>query len=84
MTQRMTQDPDPAQAGSKTKICYDTSGCVFPIELTATLRPSNTVVTHTITSDANHCFDVSLPAGTTGGAVEDGSGQSAAFGISVT
>lgn len=81
--QRMTQDPDPASPGDVVEFCYDVDGCTFPIELTGTWRPSGQTFKHTVTGPDTACFEQTVPDGTTGGAIEDGSSQSLAFGMAI-
>lgn len=83
MTQRMTQTPDPATAGDKVRICYDTSGCTLPITLSGVFAPGNQTFEYQITSDAGNCFDVIVPNGAQGGDVVDSTGQSEDFAIAV-
>lgn len=84
MTQRMSQDPDPAaHPPSVTRITYDVTNASLPVELKITLDTGETWW-HTVTAAKSSHFNVNLPERCGGGVIQDMTGQSDDFAISVT
>lgn len=85
MTQRFSADPDPVQAGGKTKVCYDFSsggGTTSPV--TVVLDYDSPTPDKQITlSAAQPCQDVDIPAGATGLLLVDSSGQSEDYAVTI-
>lgn len=82
--QRMSQNPDPFRTppGAGT-VTYDVTGATLPLELVLRGAPCGTKQTIVITGVEDATFPVDYPAGCTGAIIEDQSGQSMDFALSI-
>lgn len=83
MTQRMSQDPDPAKQPGSVTIHYNLEGVKLPLYLDVRGTPCGSGQTFPINKASDIPITIHLPAGCTGGTVEDTSGQSDLFAISI-
>lgn len=80
----ITQEPDPAAAGSKVKFCISLDGVSLPVTLNGSWDPGGQTFSHTVTSDSDRCFTVEAPSDAEGGIITDDSGQVEDFAIFVS
>lgn len=83
MTQRMSQTPDPAKQPGTVTIHYNTDGVKFPFDIDVQGTPCGSGQTFPINKASDLPIELTLPAGCTGGTIEDKSGQSDLFAISI-
>lgn len=69
MTQRMTQDPDPAVPGEKVIFCYDIDGVSLPVDLKGEWSPGGQPIEHTVTKLEDRCFEIVVPDDAEGGVI---------------
>lgn len=81
--QRMSQKPDPATQPGEVKVLYDVTDCTLPILLVVHGQPCGSRDNFTIRSYEDAEITIPLPAGCTGGIIEDTSGQSMDFAVSI-
>lgn len=85
MTQRITIDPDPPQAGGSVTICYDFDGLAETVavaDLTVDFRPDDIGGDVSIApTKEDPCVVVQIPASADGGFVVDNGGHSDTLGF---
>ena len=82
--ERITIDPDPAQAGQDAKICYDFSGLsLTSVTIKIEWKPDTIQDQEIILTPEAPCVVVKVPVGASGGFLIDQSGNSDTLGFLV-
>lgn len=85
MSDRISQEPDPVDAGKDVEIDVDTTNLSYPLTLTITFdaTPAVDPIQHVVNSKDDLPWKGTVPDGCTGGTVEDSTNQCDDFAISV-